>query len=97
MSLPIGKTQITSSGVVGTSGKPMRIYGAVVRSAGTAATVALYDGTSTSGTTKYEDIDGAINSTVRVMYAGGLLFNSGCYASIANATYVTFILEQEGS
>lgn len=93
--LRIGRTQITATGVVGGSGKSIRVFGVIVRSAGTAAAIALYDGTTSSGTTKYEDIDGAINTTVRIMYAGGLLFPSGCYATVANATYATFIYSQE--
>lgn len=98
MSLAIGKTTITQDGVVGTSGKKIRLYGIIVRGGGGGATVVnIYDGTSTSGTLS-DVVNAATSTTSRVMYAGGLFLKDGCYIDVdSNTTFVTAIYEQENS
>ena len=97
MSLPIGSTRLTADGVVGTSGKKIRVYAIIVHSGATAGVVQLRNGTTTGGT-EYDEINGTINVSVRVSYPGGLLFPGGCfYDEDANVVYSTIIYEQETS
>ena len=98
MGLQIGSQNITADGVVGTSGKPVRVFEFIVRSTSDGgAAVAVYNGTSTGGT-KYDDLNGTTSLTVRIPYVGGLLFPGGCYLDIdANTSYVTVIYTQEAN
>lgn len=98
MSLSIGAQQITADGVIGTSGKKIRLYGIIVNSDSSGSTVDLHDGTSTGGT-KLDSIAGAASVSTRVSYPGGLLFNSGMYVNLdgTHTTFVTAIYEQENS
>jgi hypothetical protein len=92
----IGSQKITADGVIGGSGKPIRLYAALVKSGASAAAPILYDGTSNSGT-EYDTCTCATVSVVnRFYYPGGLLFPDGLYIDIdANTTYVTCIYSQE--
>jgi len=95
MSLPIGSTQITADGVIGGSGAKIRLYGIIVHSGGTAGIAVLHDGTSGAGT-ELDEVNGEISVSKRIVYPGGLLFNSGLFINIdANVVYVTAIYEQE--
>lgn len=99
MSLSIGLQKRTDDGVIGTSGKKIRVYGFIVRSDGDGASVvSVYNGTTSSGVL-LDVIDvAAASSTTRVMYAGGLLFDSGCFVDVdANTAFVTAIYEQENA
>lgn len=98
MSLPIGSQKRTTDGVVGTSGKKIRLYGLIVRGGSGGATVVnVYDGTSTSGTL-LDVINAAQDTTARIMYAGGLSLQSGCFLDVdSNTSFVTAIYEQENS
>ncbi len=98
MSLPIGAQKITADGVIGTSGKKIRLYGIIVVSDSSGSAVALHDGTSTAGALM-DTITGAASVSTRVNYPGGLLFNSGLYINLdgSHTTYVTCIYEQENS
>lgn len=99
MSLPIGSQTITADGVILTSGAKIRIYGFIVRStAGGAALVSVYDGTSTAGTLRDQIDVTAASTTTRVMYAGGLRFGSGCFVDVdTNTAFVTAICEKENT
>ena len=95
MSLPIGSVRLTADGVVGGSGKKIRVYGIIVHSGGTAAVVTLHNGTLGSDT-EYDEINGVISVSKRVSYPGGLFFPDGCfYNEDANTVYSTIIYEQE--
>ncbi len=98
MSLPIGSQKIVADGVIGTSGKKIRLYGIIVASDSTGGPVALHDGTSTAGALM-DTITGAASVSTRVNYAGGLLFNSGLYINLdgSHTTYVVAIYEQENA
>ncbi len=98
MSLPIGSQQRTTDGVIGTSGKKIRVYEVIVRSGGGgAAVVAIYNNTSATGT-PLDIINGTTSLTVRVPYVGGLLFGSGCFVDVdTNTDWVTVIYEQENA
>lgn len=72
---------LTSSGVVGASGKPTKVYCVHVVSGGTAGNVTLKDGTTTSGTAT-DAFLGTINTgSTFELPAQGLRFVNGCYAS----------------
>ena len=97
MSLPIGIQKRTDDGVIGTSGKKVRVYGFIVRSDGDGASVvSIYDGTSSSGTLVDVINVGAASTTVRINYAGGLYLGSGCFVDVdGNTAFITAIFEQE--
>jgi len=89
MAYNVGTSNITADGVIGPSGRPIRVYSFVVHSGGTAAVVSFYSGTSSSGT-KLIQIDGTINKSVVVTFEEGLLFSAGCYCDLdTNTTFVT--------
>ena len=98
MSLPIGSQKRTTDGVIGTSGKKIRLYELIVVSTGGgAAVVNVYDGTSTAGVLM-DTINGTTSLTVRAGYIGGLYLGSGCFVDVdANTSFVTAIYEQENS
>jgi len=76
-----GSTRLTANGVVGVSGKPVRVYSVTVMSGGTAGKSALYNGTAISGT-PYIWAAGTANTSQTTNFEGGVLFPSGCYADI---------------
>lgn len=92
-----GSTRITAAGVVGVSGKPVRIYGFTMRSgAGGSGTVTLYNGASTAGIEKYRLQGNADASADKVFPTEGKHFPSGCYADLdADVQYVDFDYVQE--
>ncbi len=95
MGLPIGTQKVIADGVVGVSGKPVRVFGFIVSADSSGAVVAVYDGTSTGGTL-YDSLVGAASVCTRIAYPGGLFFPDGCYLDIdAHTTYVTVIYQQE--
>lgn len=92
-----GSSRLTAAGVLGVSGKPVRVYGFTMRSgAGGVGSVTLYDGTSTSGTEKYKMDGNPDASADKVFATEGKHFPGGCYADLdANVTYVDFDYVQE--
>ena len=98
MSLPIGMQKRTTDGVIGASGKKIRLYGIIVNSDASGSVVDLHDGTGT-GDAKLDTITGAASVSTRVNYPGGLLFNSGLYINLdgTHTSFVTCIYEQENS
>lgn len=91
-----GGFRITASGVVGASGKPVRIYGYTMRSgSGGVGLVNLYDGTATTGSERWAG-QGNTDSGALVSFGErGKFFPSGAYCSVdANVTYVEFDYEQ---
>jgi hypothetical protein len=98
MSLPIGTQKRTSDGVIGTSGKKIRVYGFIVNSDSSGSAVSVYNGTGTGGVL-LDVLTGAASVSTRIFYAGGLLFDSGCYIDLdaTHTAFVTAIYEQESS
>lgn len=92
-----GSVRITAAGVVGVSGKSVRIFGFTMRSgAGGTGVVTLYNGTSTGGTEKYVLVGNQDASADKVFATEGKHFPGGCYANLdANVTYVDFDYLQE--
>jgi hypothetical protein len=91
-----GPVTITADGVIGPSGKPIRVYGISIGSgAGGGGVVEFHNGTSTSGQ-KYVTASGTASTNVLVanIPAAGLLFPAGLYANVdANTTDVTAWIE----
>ena len=87
-----GWTRLTSSAVIGDSGKPVAISGYTFESGGTVAQPYFINGTSASGTIVVRG-GGGIASAAAPLQAVGQLpttFASGCYVSFdANTTAVT--------
>ena len=79
-----GTTSITNQtdSIIGASGKPVRVYYVEAISDGTATSVLLRNGTSTSGAI-LSQIDGVISKSASRYYgANGLLFPAGCFADL---------------
>lgn len=89
----------TDDGVLGTSGKPIRVYGASVDSgAGGAAVVHFHNGTSASGNLVFT-ATGAASKAILVadIPAQGILFDGGCYVNVdANTTRALIFAEEVG-
>ena len=97
MAFPSGTVRVTADGVVGTSGKPIRLWTvSLISGAGGASTLILRNGTVV-GDTAYEQIDGsAASKATTKTYEGGLLFPAGLYADVdANVGYATFAISVE--
>ena len=91
--MSVGTKQLTADGYLASTA-PTRLYSVVIKSGGTAATVAFKN----ANTTEYLTITGTINLAVEKNYEGGLMFPGGCYVDIdANTTYVTANFETEGT
>jgi len=74
-----GTQFFTAAGVVGASGKPVRVFNITVVSDGTAGVTTVRSGTS-SGGTAWDIITGTISTGVNRNYGTqGRVFPSGCY------------------
>ena len=91
-----GSVRITASGVVGVSGKPVRVYGFTMRSNAEPGLVTLYNGTDDTGTEKYRMSGNTDASADKVFATEGKHFPGGCYVTLdANVVYVDFDYVQE--
>lgn len=96
MNLGIGSQKRTTDGVIGGSGKAIRVFGFIVNADSSGTVVAVYDGTSTGGTAM-DSLVGAASISTRISYAGGLLFPNGCFIDVdAHTNYVVASYSQEG-
>lgn len=74
---------------LGPSGKPIRVYDAILISGSTASTVKLIHGTNNSGTTQqFLQLDGVVNksSLLQISSSNGVLFPNGCFVDMDNNT-----------
>ena len=95
MNLSIGSQKITADGVIGGSGKVIRVFGFIVSADSSGAVVTVYNGTGTGGIVM-DSLVGAASVSTRISYPGGLFLPAGCYLDIdAHTTYVVAIYEQE--
>lgn len=85
-----GGVRITASGVVGVSGKPVRIFGYTQRSgSGGVGVVQLFDGTSNSGNERWAGSGNVSAGSILTFPSRGKYFPTGCYCQIdSNVTYV---------
>jgi len=74
-----GTQLLTAAGVVGSSGKAVRVFNITVVSDGTAGVTTVRNGTSSGGTT-YDIITGTVSTGVNRNYGTqGKVFAAGCY------------------
>jgi hypothetical protein len=94
-----GSTLLVADGVIGVSGKPVRIYGLHVLSGAAAGAVKLYNGTTNGGTLYVHEVCGTVSTGNEFDYGdNGILFPSGCYYEEvvdANVTSTLVSHEQE--
>lgn len=92
-----GQKTITANGVLGVSGKPVRVFGYTMRSsAGGAGIVQLFDGTDATGQERWKGSGNIDDGAIVVFPAEGKFFPVGCYVQIdANVSYVDFDYRQE--
>lgn len=92
-----GSSRLTAAGVLGVSGKPVRVFGFTMRSGtGGPGSVTLYNGTATTDPEKYKMTGNTDASSDKVFAREGKHFPSGCYVDIdSNVTYVDFDYVQE--
>ncbi len=80
----------SSDGVVGTSGTPKNIYGFHVLAGGSNSTIAVYDGTGTTGVKVMSIVALASKTTTIDFVDMGVRFLSGCYLDVdANTVSIT--------
>lgn len=84
--------------VVGTSGKPTRVFSLNFLSDGTAGILILRNGTSTGGTAFVQE-NGVVSSGKTVAYGpNGILFPAGCFLDVdAHCTAGVVSYSQEAS
>ncbi len=95
-----GTQKLTEDGVVGGSGKKIRVFDIIVRStAGGASTVSVYNGTSSSGVLMDVITTSGANITLHRPFGDvGMQFASGCFIDFdANTSFVTVNFEQESA
>ncbi len=89
-----GTQIITASGVIGVSGKPVRVFSVNIISGAQAGSIKFYNGTAASG--NYSEFIGTANQgQEQIIGDKGRWFPSGCYAAITNATSVSVDYEQQ--
>jgi hypothetical protein len=79
----VGQVVLSSSAIVGDSGKPQILYGYAFKSDTTAGVISFFDGTSSvagSGTIMWDDT-GIISATKVVPLSVGIMFPHGIFAS----------------
>ena len=75
-----GSVRLTADGLVGGSGKAIRVYSAVMQSgSGGAGELVLRDGTTASGTIYVQEAGTAASKTKTYNFCGGLTFPNGCF------------------
>jgi hypothetical protein len=83
-----------ADGVVGISGKPVRVFGLHVLSGGTAGIVKLYNGTTASGTLYVQQTCGTVSTGNLFEYGNeGFLFPNGCfYEEVVDANVTSTLI-----
>lgn len=78
MNLVPGNQLMTTDGVVGTSGNPIRVFSIHMISGGSAGDINLRNGTTASDTI-YVQMVGTASAGATISFAGGQRFPDGCY------------------
>lgn len=93
--LNVGSQKLTADGVLGRSGSTVRLFGLLINSGASDASISLYDGTSTGGTLMGV-FSGVANQTEVYNFNGGLYLQDGAYLDIdANTDFVVAIFVNE--
>lgn len=93
-----GSEKFTADGVVGISGKPVRLFSIIVHSGATAGEINLYNGTGT-GDPLFQEIVGDSNTSKIVNYTGGLFFPNGLYYEESvdpTHSVLTYVVDNQG-
>lgn len=78
--MSVGSQRLTADGVVGVSGKPIRIYSAVMLSgSGGAGELVLRSGTADTGTLYFQEDGTAASHTKIYNFGEGFYFPAGCF------------------
>lgn len=96
MQFNCGSKLLTTDGVVGVSGKPVRIFSATHLSDGTARTLVLRNGAADTAEV-WVTAAGVISCTVTTNFEGGLLFPAGCFFDIGSAVSCAFVFSTENA
>lgn len=97
MNLLPGVTRIIADGVVGTSGRAIRVYSLhLCAASGTAASAIIRLGTTTGGTA-YAQINAGASISSTINFAGGMLFPTGCYCDVTftSGDYITIVYAEQ--
>lgn len=95
MNLVPGVVRLTADGLVGSSGKPIRVFVIHLVSGGTLSTTTFKNGADASGTTWFQ-ADGVASSGQTWNFAGGFRFPAGCFMDTdANISYATISFTEE--
>lgn len=89
--------RLSSSGVIGDSGKPIDVVGYTIKSGGTAAVPYFINGTGTTAgnTLAWQDQARAVSSEQSIALAYPIRLAAGCYVSFdANTTAVSVFYRQ---
>ena len=90
-----GSQRITADGILGSSGKPLRVYNLTWLSTGTAGYVGLRNGTTTADDLYYYK-DGTASKSYTENFDEGLLFPAGCFCDIdENVLWVVAEISKE--
>lgn len=81
---PYQSTVLAASALVKTG--PGVVYAVTLTGGSDAASVILYDNTTGSGTQVWATVKAAAGATVHVDLPGGVVFGTGCYATITGTT-----------
>jgi hypothetical protein len=96
--MSVGSIRLTADGVVGVSGKPVRVYNVVFLSGGSAGELVLRNGTSAAGTVYVQQDGAAAAKTTTLNFRDGLVFPGGCFFDKdTNVSSVVVSYEQVGS
>lgn len=92
-----GAARIAASGVLGVSGKSVRVFGYTMRSgSGGSGSVQLFSGTDNTGNERWKGTGNTDDGALVVFPAAGKFFPAGCYVQIdGNVSYVEFDYNQE--
>jgi len=83
-------TVLTTSGVVGTSGKAGYLHAITNNSPTAVGTVAIYDGTDTTGTLKWSITVSATAGDSKSLSGLNIYCASGIYAALTNTVLASF-------
>jgi hypothetical protein len=95
-----GTQQRTDDGVIGTSGKKIRVFDILLRSSGGgASTISIYNGTSASGTLMDVMTTSGASVTLHRPFGNvGMQFPNGCFIDVdGNTAFVNVNYEQENA
>ena len=93
-----GSKYLSADGVVGVSGKPVRVYSVELLSGATAGILVLRNGSTAAGTIYVNQTCATVSETNTFNWCGGITFPDGCFFDKdTNTTSVVVNYEQLAS